>query len=270
MAISTEFLTIDAQRLVAIASVTSEVSGQDVEFAFDYNLNTWWEPTSTATQYIILDLQAVQAISGIGLFIRNHETNLSNGDVATVIVYYSDTGTSGPWTQYTDLEIDIGDDQTVGDPIIMLTSTSPETHRYWRLGFWLFDPVIQLAHVFLGEVNSIGVPDYYPIDHVIRFGTRMIAGPGGRTMRSPTNAKPINIRTRSWLSSNSNDMDALQAVVDNCGGRELFLMVKPNGETAEVVEILDRELISREVMSGIYAPTLRMRTVPYIIDGGVF
>lgn len=57
MAGSSKFYTLRPMDYAICTSVTSEATGHPIEHALDHNLYTYWEPTSTAQQVIVLDMQ---------------------------------------------------------------------------------------------------------------------------------------------------------------------------------------------------------------------
>jgi hypothetical protein len=266
MATTTQFLVPVDPRAIAITSVTSEATGHPIEFAFDRNLNTYWVASSTATQELILDLGSAFAIDSLVLFIRNYTTTA--GVNATVVVEYSDNGTS--WTQFTQLETALSSTYTVGTPLVIKQHTSAQTHRYWRLTFYFFNPVMQIAQLWLCRTKTISVPNTRPENDKRIYGSRVVHGPGGRENRAPINILPVYDRTRTWLTASSADLQALQDVVDLCGGRENLLIHKPAGGTAEVIELRDRRFSPGRMLYGLWKPTITFRTWPYIEAGEAF
>lgn len=271
MAATTTILVPIDPRDIDVYSITSEVAGHPIEYGIDRNLNTYWQATSTSQQDLIIDIGSSQAVQGIGLFARNYDVDLSNSETATIVTSYSDTGTSGPWTQFTAIELDIGDQQTVGKPLILSPiASSAQSHRYWRLQFMLFNPVIQLSQLFLITRQILSIPNARPeIDSQV-YAQHAVPGPIGRQLRSPINMIPVIDRQRSWLISASADMTALQAIFDGAAGQEQMIILQPSDDDPEVVEIRNAAFVPNQLLSGIYQPSLTFRSVPYIEASEVF
>ena len=270
MAINTDIFTIAGQRNANIAYASSTVSGRDKQYAFDQNLNTWWEPTSTATQDLIVDLQTAQPIEAFAVFVRNFDTDLKNSGSALIELNYSDTGILGPWTAWPAVDILLDTYQTVGDPLLISPNDTAETHRYWQFVFSGFDPVIQVAHLFLYQKRTISAQDLYPHNDQRIQAQDIQRGPGGRLLRSPRNVLPVWKRRRSWLTQTAADITALENVHEEAGGREQIIIFRPNGETPEVVELRDKRFMPNQIMQGVYRPSINIRTIPFAEAGSVF
>ena len=81
---SFDFHTLAPMLRAFAASVTSEVAGHEIEMALDYNPDTWWQPTGTGNQDIVIDLgSGGSIITNVGDRDFSSAGNWSNVDLAT-------------------------------------------------------------------------------------------------------------------------------------------------------------------------------------------
>lgn len=77
----------------AVITASSEAAGFGKENAYDLLLADWWKPTAAGTHTLIVDLGS--AMSADYFACMGHTLAENSGNIR---LFYSDTGTSGPWT----------------------------------------------------------------------------------------------------------------------------------------------------------------------------
>lgn len=263
-----DFFTIEGQQALSIFSVTSEVAGHEAEMAFDHSLNSYWKPTSNATQNIILDLGSAKSINGFAIFLRNHDTDISGAAAALTLTHGPTSG--GAWTTLKSVTFAV--DQTVGDPIIIADTSGAQTHRYWRFQFTLLDSAAlpEVSHFFLWQKRSITSFSQFPESDPLQFAGKAQAAHGNRLGNTPVNRKAITTFTRKWLIIGDTDKATLDSVFADCSGRVLPLLFQEDSGAIRVVEIQDIRFGDQKLQHQQYNPTLTFRTLPFIKEGEAY
>lgn len=267
MAATTNFFTLAAMERLSIFSVTSEAANREGEFAFDLNLDTWWEPTGSTSEIIILDLGSLLDVNLLILFVRNFDADLGNSVLANISFSHG-PGTGGPWTGTNTLTIN--DKQTLGEPIMLQTDFTTENKRYWRIIAGLMVPVIQFSGLFICRKRTITTDSLFPADDAQRFATKLLPGHGGRSMRLRHNRQLVKSFSRTWQIIGDTDKDTLDAIITESVGRHLPLIIQEDSGTPEVVEITDVRFDQNKQQYQIYRPTITFRTLPFMGAGEVF
>lgn len=269
MAIQTDFYTIAGQEKAQVFSVTSEATGRDIEFAFDHDLNTWWEATNTSDQTIILDMQEAITVDTIGVFLKNYNTDIDTSDAgtSTLAIDWSNTGTGGAWTSLTTSAI--ADIRTHGQPVMFKTAGATQSARYFRIVFSNMAQVAQVAHIFIARKRSLTAHSLYPQQDSRTYSRRTKRGVGQRLARNAFNKIPIEILTRHWILTESADNTLINGVVTDCAGRYRPMIIQEDSNEAQVVRIIDKRNRVGGVHYQIWRPRLTMETLPYILDGEI-
>lgn len=262
-----DFFTIEGQQALSIFSVTSEVAGHEAEMAFDHSLNSYWKPTSNATQNIILDLGSDKSINGFSLFLRNHDTKIKG--IGGCILTWGNSS-SGPWN--THRTITFSSDQTIGDPILTVSSVSAVTKQFWRLQFVFLDSnaLPEVSHIFLWQKRSITSFSQFPEADPLGFAGKAQAAHGNRLGNTPVNRQAITTFTRKWLIIGDTDKATLDSVFADCSGRVLPLLFQEDSGAIRVVEIQDIRFGAEKLQHQQYNPTLTFRTLPFIKEGEAY
>lgn len=258
-----DFYTIENQRLVSIETAPSEAAGFPFQNTMDKNLNTYWKPTSTATTAAVIDFGEVVSLNGLALFFRNYMDNLADGST-DVDLEYSDVGTSGPWTLFKRMNVNV--DWELGKPISISVSAAAGSHRYWRIEFAGFLVVPEISHIFLYRKRGVDAQVIYPITDDPEFGGKIGKAHGGRIHTAPHSKTPVYIRKRTWNIVGDTDKDELLTLVEDCGGRTEILILHETDFDPEVVEIIDKRFIPNAIRHQIYQPNLTFRKIPFIED----
>lgn len=264
MSSQTDFYTIDGQEALSVFSITSEVAGREIQYAFDHNLNTYWEATNTADQTITLDLGAAKTIEGMSAFLRNYDINLDNATNAKIELWHG-TSTSGPWTLLVTITLAVA--HTIGKPIVMSAAASEQTKQYWQIRVVTPDPVIQISHLFLWQKRSITTDSYYPEADQLQFGQRRHFAHGRRQVQAPMNRIDQRQFQRRWMIVGNTDRATLQSVISESSGRHLPLIIQEDSDEPMVVEIIDRTFDTRKWQHQMFNPFMNFKTLPYFEPG---
>jgi hypothetical protein len=243
-----------------IHSVTSEADGHPIEMAFDWNLDTYWEPTTTGVNAIIVDLQAAYDIDGLALFLRNYNTNFAS---EAVELSYSDDGSA--WTIVSAWNIMTYG--AVGQPLKVFPVITQSAHRYWRVTFGgTITQKVQVAAIILYNKSTISQGNQDPETDDIEYVVDVLAEDGLPTLKHRVNKLPVRRFIRTWRFVSDADFQVLQQVVADClgSGRPLIL-----GEDSAyyLVEIIDDNFDQAKIGAGEYLPTVTFQTLPYNGDG---
>jgi hypothetical protein len=243
-----------------IHSVTSEADGHPVEMAFDWNLDTYWEPTTTGSQTIIIDLQSAQDIDSLALFIRNYNTDF--GAEIVSLAHSSDGSTwitEASWTLMT-----YG---AVGIPLKVFPVLTMTAYRYWSITFsGTITQKVQVAAIILYNKSTISQGNQDPEADDIEYVVDVLAEDGLPTLKHRVNKMPVRRFIRTWRFVSDADYQVLQQVIADClgSGRPLIL-----GEDSAyyLVEIVDDNFDQEKTGAGEYLPTVTFQTLPYNGDG---
>lgn len=264
MAQSFKFFTTGVMRTATAQFVTSEVSGHEIEFALDNNLDTYWEPTSVAGQTVELDFGEDVTLSALIVFVNNYTASWTTEGID---VAWSDNGSS--WTFFTGslLFATTLNDFGVG----VLAPGFVGTHRYWRLAIFGLVVIPKFGQIFLCTEHEIDTGNIYPELNEKDYAIKKQMGPGGRTLKRIINRIPIETFGRTWLLSGDADRDKLEAIWDDTGGHALPLIMQEEGGDARIVEIVaPQRFNANKIQHQLYRPTITFRTLPYIEDGENF
>jgi len=264
MSSSCDLYTAHAMRKVEIEGVTTEATGHPIEFAFDWNLDTYWAPTTTGVNAMYIDLQDAYDIDGLALFIRNYDTDFGT---EAVELSYSDNGSD--WTVSNAWYL-IADGGAVGQPIKVFPVITQSAHRWWRVTFGgTITQIVQVAQVILYNKTSIGQGSQFPESDVIEYLADVTTIDGGLSFKKQTAYLPIRTLRREWLFTAQAGFDSLATVIDRCllSGLPLILV---EGSNRYLVEISDSGFNHAELGYIDYRPAVTFVTVPYIADGKGF
>lgn len=241
-----------------------EATGHPAESALDNNLDTYWEPTTTAKQYFIIDLGSAKQVDCALLFVKNYTTFGDNTDIGC---YWSDNGSD--WTG-------IQNFPTVKDtatPIRINTDgfSGLSAHRYWRLVIGdPMDEVIKLAGVWWGSYYDIDQGNVLPQEDEDQFHNRVSQLPGGRLAVAGINRNQTeNFYRRYLIKSGDSSLDDLRnAHQDSRGIRHLLVINEGTVQNeARIVRFAEdtfpRPIRARE----LYDIEMRFEGIPYIDDG---
>lgn len=266
MAQAINFYTAGIMTNVDITSVTSEVAGHEIEFAFDNNLDTFWKATSATNQDIIMDFGVGNTITpdAFALFLRNYNTFFF---LANAAIYYSDNGTD--WTQFIGFDIGMANVQSNGVGFEVAPST--QTHRYWKILMNTIGVIPEIAHFALLRKHAVATGNIHPELTDKRFAVKKQSRPGTRVLKHEINRIAIDTFSRTWLLTGDDDRDALISMWDNTRGHGLPLFMQEDADDVQLVEIVAPEHFNEnKIQNQLYRPTIMFRTLPYIEDGENF
>lgn len=266
MAQSFKFYTTGNMRTVDVTFVTSQRIPNRIEYAFDNNLDTYWEPLNISNQDIEMDFGVGNTISvsAFALFCRNFNETFSTGEAQ---LYYSDNGTS--WTLWTGVVLEFFDLQR--DGIVLIDTPTTRTHRYWKIAITGVINIPEVAGFFLLTKHTIASGNLEPDVNDKNYAIKKQRAPGGRTLKRQLNRIPVETFKRTWLLTNDTDRDVLEAIWDDSAGHALPLFMVEDGDDARLVEIVAPAAFNdNKIQHQLYKPTITLRTLPYIEDGELF
>lgn len=259
MPANSDLLIPASMRQVEVESVTSE--GTPIENAFDWNPDTYWKPTTTGVNAILMDLQSAYDIDGLALFIRNYNTDI---DAEVVELSYSDNGST--WTIVSAWGI-LSTGGAIGDPIKIFPEIDESAHRWWRVTFGgVITEIIEVAQIILYNKTTFSQGNQFPEHDEIEYPVTVRSVPGRRTYKKRTNVIPVRTIPREWLFTKITDYDALNAAIDQSllGGLPMLLV---EGSDRNLVEIIDATFNKSEIAYATNEPVVTFRTLPFNEDG---
>lgn len=263
MAQSFKFYTNPNMRKAVVHAITSEATGRDAEFALDYNLDTYWEPTSTANQNFDINLGSDLDVEGFVIFLRNYNAGYG---IDTVDLQKSNDGSS--WSS---LSIPKGLLNVNQFGVLIGDAGSTHTEQYWRFAFTSLGVKPQVASILLFTKYSIATGSLYPEQNDKNYAIKKQMGPGGRTLKRQLNRIAIETFGRTWLLSGDVDRDKLEAMWDDTRGHALPLVMQEDSDDERFVEIIQPQAFNaNKIQHQLYRPTITFRTLPYIEDGENF
>lgn len=263
------FYTAEAHDAIKSHSITSEVAGFPIENVLDWNLDTYWKPTSTATQTIEWDLGSAYQIVGTLIWVHNYLTDNSNSGTARLESHFSDNGSD--WT------FNSGNAELIPNlntPIQIIENTVPSDlpHRYWRNNLILMDTIIEISSLMLFFRRNITANNEYPIEDVDIFPNRSVSAAGSRMLVSGINRNFHTEISRDFLISGTTDFNTLRDVFRATKG-SLYPFVMTEGgvlTSPKLVRLTHDDFQHTEIDHEVFRPRIDMVTLPYIEDGQVF
>lgn len=260
MPASSDIYTTPAMRRPEIHSVTSEATDHPIEMAFDWNLDTYWEPTTTGSQTITIDLQAAHDIDGLALFIRNYNT-----DFGAELVSLAHSSNGSTWT--TEADWTLMTYGAVGSPLKVFPVLTMTAYRYWSITFsGTITQKVQVAAVILYNKSTISQGNQDPETDDMEYMADVLAEDGLMTMKHRINKMPVRRFIRTWRFISDADFQTLETAIANSlgSGRPLIL-----GEDSAhyMAEVVDDNFDQAKTNAGEYQPTVIFQTLPYNGDG---
>ena len=259
------FHTIGNMEKVESDGISSEASGHDQEDGLDHNLDTWWAPTNTAVNACEFDFQEAKTVDGLGLWVHNYDTDIG---VEQAEISYSTDGSSYTIVDAWQILASAG---ALGTPMKLFPTISESAYRYWRCTFGsTITQVIEISQWFFWRRYTVTVAGSLPwLDEDI-FHNRVADLGGGRIMVTGTARDKTQTFTRTYEYLSSTDFTALQNAFEDCKGSRFPFINQEDGSTNHLVRFDQDILVANQVANGLYSPTVRFRTVPYIRDGETF
>lgn len=267
MAASFEFWTFPAHDKLEVFSATTEETYHEKAYGFDWNPDTYWAPTSTANNDLILDLGAAYQLDAWAIWLKDNKT--TPGANTLVTPYHSATGTGGAWTAWSGGSLVLSTAWASGTPIIIKVPSASATFQYWKFSITAADRVLKISQLMLARKRTLAKGNRYPEPDTKRYEIRIRNSHGGRRLVRPINRLPISRYPRTWLLGDNGDADMaiLDAVYDDCAGQGRPLIMRQDSGAYELVDLVGGELNQQKSQHQIYGPTLVFDTVPYIEDG---
>lgn len=263
MADSSNLFTTHALERVQVDSVTSEATGFPIENAFDHNRDTYWKPTSTASQSVNIDLQGNYGINGIAVHVHNYSTDHDNGGIAVIGLYWA---TDGTYTSLTLVDsLIFANDGAPGNPIYLSAGFS-STHRYWRIYFTNMATTIEISQFFLLTQNALSIGNAYPEESVPIFATKEYVTPSGRNYVRRFNRLKFQSIYRHWSALTETQFQSLELAV-NQSHEGTFPLIFNEGTDYKVVRIRRGSFRWKKILHDLYEAEIIFDEIPYIEDG---
>lgn len=266
MAQSFKFYTTGNMRTVDVTFVTNQRIPNRIEYAFDNNLDTFWEALNISNIDIELDFGVGNTISvsAFAVFCRNYNETFFT---TVAELYYSDNGTS--WTFWPSTFIQFSNLQSNG--IVLIDTPTTRTHRYWKIAISGVINIPEVAGFFLLTKHTIASGNLEPDVNDKNYAIKKQRAPGGRTLKRQLNRVAGETFKRTWLLTDDTDRDVLEAIWDDSGGHALPLFMVEDSDDARLVEIVEPVAFNDNKMQHqLYRPSITFRTLPYIEDGELF
>lgn len=252
----------------SVTAVTSEVAGFPIENAFDYNPDTAWRATSTASQTIDIDLGQVKQVDAIGIWIRNYlSVTFQAGHRYRL---ESDDNDDGLYTTIT-LQTTVLPDLTPDFPLQIGEDATPVSKRYWRI---VYDyagsgAIPDIGGFFLTQKQTIEKSSQLPKNDSVNFFNRVSSAGGGREFIKGVNSNHIDIDPKKYLIEQS-DFTALKSAFLDSKGRRYPMVVVQSGEDTRLMRFMGDRFSQNMISHQIYEPLFSLKQLPYIPDGEVF
>jgi hypothetical protein len=258
--------TLESMRKAVVVSATSEATGHLKESLNDFNPDTYWKPTTTANQYLAIDLVSAKTVDAAGFWIHNYNVNYADvGGTSKFQINYSDNGTS--WTGAGGAAAIVN---TVGHPIYFIT-ISESAHRYWRLVFTDMNAseLIEISMVWLFTKYDLGQGNQNPEMDELHYHNRIFSGPGDRVFTMPINENPVQILPRKFIIPNSTNYTALENAFRASYGNRYPVLLQEGTTlaTAKLCHIIGGSLNKNMARYSRWEPEIVFKTLPYIAAG---
>lgn len=248
----------DNMEIVEIDAITSEATGFPKEHIIDNNLDTYWEPTSTANQTIDFDLGEAKTIDAIIFFVNNYDTLAT----AAVDRHWSDNDFGD--TTFISGSPALGSDTTT--PLRISIGSLGISHRWWRLIVNNQSEVVNISGIWFCEKFDIGQPNEWPEFDPDRFENIKIALSGGREHLISKNRRSRKIIPRQFMFDGNNNFNELRAGHQASGGNR-WPLVYYDGTTYRVVRFRSMDFVASQVGYQRYEPAVVFEELPYIHGG---
>lgn len=254
---------------MTIYSVTSAVDGYPKERLLDQNLDTTWRPTETSAgmdaQDIIIDAGQDITVDVYVLWVQNYKTNFGSG---TFDLYYSDTGTGGPWTNTNNSHLILD----IVNPVRVRGLSSSLTKRYWKLAIPALDATIHLSGLWLCRLFELDQAQTYPDEDTFQYHNVFRIAPGGRIFTRAINRNPIRILPRTYKITDSAKRDVIQDMFNDTRGRRcpLFLQEQTGQGYVRFVYLMTDRLEQAKVDYQLWTISLPFQEIPFVDDGDTY
>ena len=250
-----------------IYSATSEATGTAKENLLDQNLDTIWTPTTTDTQYIIIDLGSARPLSAIGLWIANYLTDFSATHVSVEGKVDSNFASGAT------LILDSVSLTHLLNPLWFYDFAETNTFRYFRITLASLPAVIDLAHIFL--LNKHALTYSYNKDASSknkRYSNNRVTLNGNKQYISTADKSYVYVLHRTYDAIGTTFMTMMQTIFDNSfGGRQLIILQEGDAVSDALVCRIMHDEPQVTIMDYNYEQhVLDMESLAYIKDGEVF
>ena len=174
-------------------------------------------------------------------------------------LYYSNVGTSGPWT-------DTNNPHYVDDwntPIRMKELSGVVTKRYWKIVVPAVDEVIQISGLWLCYLFELDQGRAYPDDDTIKYHDSFHVTASGRIYNRAINRNPISILPRTYRINDSDKLDTIQDIFNDTRGRRypLFLQEGTGQGDAKAVHIMSNQLQQAKIDYQLWTVMLPLQEI---------
>lgn len=136
------------QDSASTVTFSTETAGFEASKAYDDRPNTGWLPTASGLSTITLDCGSSRIVNAFGV-----ARSTLGDNSGTIQLFYSDTGTGGPWTSFADA-ISPDDERAYYQ-----FNADGEDHQYWQVQM-TSTPASQLNLLFIGSDFEVPIGDY--------------------------------------------------------------------------------------------------------------
>lgn len=243
-------------------SATSEATGHLVESLNDFNPDTYWEKSTSATQYIIFDKNyPVTSVDALVLFLKNYSS------VSGVVTLQMDStsGFSSPTTKVSSQAL-----TDTATPIRIYDFASSGSERYWRLT--MPNVVIDVGLVLLCKKWTVSQGREFPLSDTDEYYNQVLKAPGGREHIIMHNQVAGGTFTDTFQISGTTNFNAFKNAFDDAKGSGLPVLRQPGAtnSTADLVRFVGGKFTRVEQDHEFYRPTIVSRLMPYVDDGEAY
>lgn len=226
-------------------NATPGAQGHPIEHALDFNLNTYWAATTTATQYIEIDLGESTVVDDIGFWIHNHD-DLSG--TWSFECRHSSNGSS--WTR-----IDTGFTYDPSDHVVIVGIGAQFTKRYVKFEFYSQTTVLRISHLCCFRKWDIDIGNQYPENDEASFHNKSIRDTAGNALVAGTATDPAYRFSRQFMFDGTTNWNKLNsAFLQSCGSR--YPLVVEEDSAFKIVRFAQDSLSKNEIDNNLFAPTV--------------
>lgn len=267
---SLNFYSVSCMDQLENTAVTSEATGFEIENAMDWNLNTYWKPTSTANQTIRFDLQSAFSLTGCGLWIHNYNTIHGPDGDPDLAVDYSDNDVD--WSSFMSATgfISFEAGTYMNDGLLLVKGLPAASHQYWRFVFSDMATTIEISQFFLLGTHAITQNSNYPRMEPKTYANQSSILRNRRRLASAGNSTTVTSFNRTWRLFDSSIKDALEAAYDGSFGDLLPIIIEESAGAQKLVYILSPTFNAIEREYEVWDLTLNFSDVPFVPDGSAF
>lgn len=260
--------TAAIMRQAEVHSVTSENGANLIENMLDHSLDSYWQPTTTGDQAIIIDLQSAKTVDSVVLWVHNYETDHGPTSSPFIEVDHSDDGSSWgtTWVVITWASI-IANYMDAG--LVVLASAGSVTKRYFRIRLLNMATTIELSFFAVAQKYQLGRDPDYPHRPQKTYNNTVRRLPSGRLSVARGTGLPFEDWSAVFSAFLAADLTMLEAIFDQSLGCGAPIAYQTDANSHKLVWLVN-DFVPEELAYQVWRVTMEFSDVRYTADGATY